>query len=323
MFILDETVLEPGDILLSSEKSVVSKTVRKFTNSDFSHAMLYVGNGSYIHSDQKGVHANNIQRSLFHLQKNIKILRVKKNNCVAKACEFSRTQIGKEYALKDAIKTKNPIVNKSANNKQFCSRLVAQAYEYAGLQLVGDSGFCTPQELDDSEHTFTIENGLREATEKEIEFSETESPLEKQTKITNSILKNVRTLTGQDIQTLTEISLFMEANPEYDQEITEIFVSSGYLVMWQHERNANEWRYEGEKFLKIPVSRGELINRAKTELSSAHDRLALYKNNLEQFYYMKEVTKLEYASIHFELYKNLVEQTLDNINAAEFVIECT
>lgn len=59
MRVLDENILSPGDIVLTSAPSKASRMIRRASRSNFSHAMLYVASGSVIHSNLDGVHAEN------------------------------------------------------------------------------------------------------------------------------------------------------------------------------------------------------------------------------------------------------------------------
>lgn len=66
MYIIDINKLKIGDILLTKDKNPVSKVIRAFTWSGYSHAMIYVGNYSFIHSlTDGGVKAQNIEREFF------------------------------------------------------------------------------------------------------------------------------------------------------------------------------------------------------------------------------------------------------------------
>ncbi|MEM5496577.1 YiiX/YebB-like N1pC/P60 family cysteine hydrolase [Paraglaciecola mesophila] len=322
MYLIPIEELKKGDILLTSENSAISKVVRKSTKSDFSHAMLYVGNGSYIHSDAKGVHSGNLQRLLFDSADNVTVLRSECNSEVIDlACRFARSKIGTKYSVKSAINAKLRTSKKENENRQFCSRLVAQAYEYAGLMLVKDSSFCTPQEILNSKSTYQISCKVRKATDAEVNFASSENPLERQSAITNEILLKVRAVSKEDIQTLDQITQYVITHPEHDEEISKIYKESGYLTMWEYEVQKNAWRYDGELFLNLPLSDNELIEMAKLEKSSAKETLSRYKINLEQYFYINEVHKLEYSRVQFELYKKLVENTLDNINAVDYVLE--
>lgn len=324
MYIIPISELEKGDILLTSENSATSKVVRKSTGSDFSHAILYVGFGSYIHSDANGVHSANLQRLLFESPENVTVLRVRcDQETVNQACNFARSKIGTTYSVKSAVNAKLKASKKENENRQFCSRLVAQAYEYAGIKLVDTASFCTPQEILESLSIQEVLGKVRKATNEEISFANSENPIEKQSYITNEILSKVRKLTKKDIQTLEQITLYVIENPVHDQQISKIYRDSGYLTMWEYETTKNAWRYDGQTFINLPLPIDKLIEMAKFEKNSAQERLALYKGSLEQYFYINEIHKLEYSSIHYDLYKKLVENTLDNINAADYVLENT
>lgn len=324
LYIIPISELEKGDILLTSENSATSKAVRKSTGSNFSHAILYVGSGSYIHSDANGVHSGNLQRLLFDASENVTVLRVKcDQETINQACIFARSKIGTTYSVRSAVNAKLKASKRKNENRQFCSRLVAQAYEYAGVKLVDDASFCTPQEILESQSIQEVPGKVRKATDEEIKFANSENPIEKQSNITNEILSKVRKLTKKDIQSLEQITQYVIENPVHDQQISKIYRDSGYLTMWEYEITKNAWRYDGRVFLNLPLPINELIEMAKFEKDSAQERLGLYKHNLEQYFYINEIHKLEYSSIHFDLYKKLVENTLDNINAAEYVLENT
>lgn len=324
MYLIEIDKLQAGDIFLTTQKHIVSKAIKKFTSSDFSHAMLHVGDGSYIHSDGDGVHAGNVQRLLFDDMKYIQVLRLKEDidrKIIDAACAFARNEVGKQYSVKDAINTKNPLSKKSETNRQFCSRLVAQSFESAGLKLVENSSYCAPQELDDSEFTVRISNCVRNATDAEIEFANTENPLDKQTNITNSIFTKARGITGKDIQTFDQLSDYLLENKQYDGQITNIIKESGYLLMWQHEVNANPWRYNQSLFMSLPVPRENLHEIATAELKSAINTKQRYVVMYEQYMMMWQSTQLQYAAIHIMLYQKLIELTALRISNSSYVIE--
>ena len=326
MYIIDINKLQAGDIFLTTQKHVVSKAIKAFTSSDFSHAMLYVGDGGYIHSDGDGVHAGNVQRLLFKHKEYVQVLRLREDidrSLINNACAFARREIGKQYSIKDAINTKNPLSKITNTNRQFCSRLVAQSFESVSLKLVDNSSYCAPQELDDSDLTFRIYGCVREVKEAELEFANTENPLEKQTNIINKIIAKVRTITQQDIQTFEQLSHYLYKNSEHDRAVTNIIKESGYLFMWQHEINANPWRYSVELFMSLPVSKEKLKEIANTEFDSAVNTRKRYIFMLEQFMNIWRVTKLEYALINITLYQNLVELTNQRINISSYVKEKT
>ena len=137
---LNEEVLVVGDIILTTTNKVDSKAIRKFTKSDISHAMVYVDPCSVMDATGEGVHARNTQRMFFPEDCAIHVLRPKSPLSKRESdiiCNFVRSHVGTEYSKREAAATLvTGLRNWSA--KQFCSRLVAQAYATAGRYLVPD-----------------------------------------------------------------------------------------------------------------------------------------------------------------------------------------
>ena len=234
---------------------------------------------------------------------------------------FARGKIGTRYSVKSALNTRLRLSKNENENRQFCSRLVAQAYSYAGAELVGTSSFCSPQDILESKFVREISGVTRQASAEEIRLANSENPIERHSRMTNRILSKVRGITGQDIQSLTQVTQHVIDNPQHDKKISNIYKESGYLTMWTDEIKKNQWRYDGQKFINISLPKNTLIEQAKLERESAIEILEHYKINLEIYAGIYEVHSLEYSRIHFELYKNLVEITLNRLNAAEFVLK--
>ena len=310
MYILDKSKLKEGDILLTTQKHIVSKVIRTFTDSDFSHAMLHVGGGSYIHSDGKGVHAGNLDRLLFKKPEYVKVLRISDSTFKKHkedACLYARREVGKEYSVRDAIKTKNPLSKKAESNRQFCSRLVAQSYADAGLQLVKNPLYCAPQELDDSPYTEEVLNCVRKATEEEIIFANSENPLEKQANITNAILKEFRVATGSDAQTFEQLLKVVFDNPNYDQVASDILKKSDYLILWQNDIKKNPWRYNYDYFMSISSSKEEINEIANRELERATNSKKRFVRQYEQHMILFRQKNLQYIALQIMLYQKLIE----------------
>jgi hypothetical protein len=322
MFILDINKLEAGDIFLTTKNQKISKAIRLATSSDYSHAILYVGDSSYIHSDGKGVHSGNIQRLLFDSEYQVTVLRIKSDinrEQINNACLFARIEVGKQYSVKDAINTMNPLSKKGDSNRQFCSRLVAQSFESVGLKLVENSSYCTPHEIESSPLTRQIENYLREASDAEVQFAESENPIERQSLITNQIFTKNRKLTRQDIQTFDQLINFLINNRLFDSKITQIIQVSGYLLIWQHEVNANPWRYDAVLFMSIPLSQDKLRELAQSEIESAEKMKKRFDFIYQQFMDVWQVYRLRYAAIHISLYQKLLELSDLRISVAKYV----
>lgn len=324
MYILEVSKLKKGDIILTAEKTKTSIGIRISTLSDFSHAILYVGDHSYIHSDLNGVHSGNTQRLLFEKKDYATVLRCDlSDEKIEELCAYARTQIGKAYSVKEAVKTKLPLKKKKIDNRQFCSRLVAQAYDYANIPLVKNTNYCSPKDLMDSDLTFEVLDSVREAIQEEIDLSNTYNPLEKQSAITNNIFQKVRELTKQDIQTDEDILKLLISHPEYDIQITRILEQSGYLSLYEEEMNINKWRYDASTFMSLNSDPKILFTKALSELDvldSLHQRYA-YMYAVYQELYSK--FPLQYIQVHVNLYSNLLKMLDLQLNTAQEVILAT
>jgi hypothetical protein len=236
---------------------------------------------------------------------------------------FARSQIGKSYSVKEAMRTKIPLYKGEIMNRQFCSRLVAQSYEFSGIKLVNNSDYCTPKDLQKSALTKAVLGCLRVAEEHEIEFASSLSPIQRQTEITNAILAAVRKLTDRDIQSFEDLDQFVIDNPAYDIEITDIVKNSGYLSMFDHEITQNPWRFDGEILLSLNYERSYKRERAKFELESAVNQVNLYSHNYLMCQNIRGRFALRYFEMKMDLYKKLINLMNQRIDAANYVIANT
>lgn len=325
MFILEANNLLPGDIILTAQDELVSKAVRKATSSQFSHAMLYVADHSCIHSDADGVHSVNTQRELFADEGHAAVFRLRRldPSAVERACMYARTQVGKQYSVPEVVKSRFRRAGDKLDesNRQFCSRLVAQAYAYAGVQLVPNPDYCYPVDFASSPLLHAVPNALRQATSGEIRFADSESPIERQTRATNFILQQMRKLSGLDIQTFEQLPPFLIANPQHDGAVCEIVKASGYLDFWKEDVLRNPWRYDAAEFLKLPVSDGERAQAAHRELPAAEQHLQQFTFMYRQYMKLWQQAKLHYFAVELQLYMNLMEVTKRRIEAAKQIID--
>lgn len=271
-YILDTAFLEKGDIILTSVGELPSAGIRKITKSDYSHAILYVGGSSYIHSDLKGVHAGNPQRLLFDFPDRATVLRLShldKDVVVENAIMYARRMVGTQYSKKEAAGSLVPKLRSDLKNRQFCSRLVAQAFDQAGVGLVANPAYCTPQDIHKSQLLVEVQNCVRKASPEECKFAEKPNPLNIQTQITNQLFSDIRKLSGKDIQQHEQIAQYAVDHPEHDAAIVNAFRTSGYLDIWKMDVEINPWRYDLEPFLSRNLPTEELLNSAQVEIQSA------------------------------------------------------
>jgi hypothetical protein len=103
-----------------------------------------------IDATAEGVHSSNIQRIFFEDESVVVVLRPRislDDETIRKITDFARAATGTEYSKREAIAVVARTMRSVRSRKQFCSRLAAQAYAFAGIDLVPDADFCSPEDL--------------------------------------------------------------------------------------------------------------------------------------------------------------------------------
>ena len=310
MYVFDIDKLRLGDIILIRSNSRISQMVRRLTQSKYSHAILYVEICSVIDSDGYGVQSNNLQRRLIEKEDDAVVLRIKdeiSTGILDKVEEFARRKIGTEYSTEEA---KVAMINKELEakepNRQFCTRFIAQSYKYAGIELVENPDYCVPEELLNSNKLMIVDNVLRKASKKEIEFANSENPLEKQHEIHNSIFQRARELSGKDVQTFEDINEVLVSMGEIDSDLTDFVKKSGFLTMMEEDVEKNPWHYDADKMIEHYKNPEAIVNTAMffaTEESKIRERLNISICSLIQ---LDKIFPREYFKMEIELYRKLI-----------------
>lgn len=251
-FVFDSSIMLPGDIILMSSKTIQSKVIQWKTGSDYSHAALYLGDKSLIDATSKGVHTSNTQRYSFDTINRIILLRANLDEvAIESICNFARSKYLTQYTKTDAIKAGlNFVVSRI--DKQFCSRLVAEAYHDSGVNIVANPSFATPQDIHISELLNEVPGVLKALTADELaafkNFQETTDYTKKQTEITHNLMNKVRNVFPK-VQTIDDIMMHLANTPErdlkkVDGKIANCLRTCGYLDMWRWDLKVSPWRYD-------------------------------------------------------------------------------
>ncbi|WP_411381767.1 YiiX/YebB-like N1pC/P60 family cysteine hydrolase [Pseudomonas sp. MPB26] len=161
-------LIQLGDIVLTATPEPMSKTIRKAIGADISHAMICVGRSSVIDSTGDGVHARNLELLILepgcagHVLRPAVLLTTDRLHSVITS---ARAAVGTRYTKIGAANS--VLAGFVAGRRQFCSRLVAQAYHRAGANLVPDADFCHPRELLTSTALVEVPNMLRDLNAEE------------------------------------------------------------------------------------------------------------------------------------------------------------
>ncbi|WP_066098230.1 hypothetical protein [Xanthomonas massiliensis] len=127
LYTYDIPTLQAGDILLSTTEQKPSKFIRKMTQSDYSHAMLYVHN-TIVHAEGDGVFTTNPQRRMFPAGAST-VLRLRESAGVNfdQICRFAVSCAGGLYSVPEAMLAAllQNTGTAALSPAQYCSRLVA------------------------------------------------------------------------------------------------------------------------------------------------------------------------------------------------------
>lgn len=243
---LNDAVLLPGDIVLTTTTAAISRAIRIATRSDISHAMVCVDYCSVIDATGEGGHARNTQRLFLEDACAVHVLRLRSGISPAQlsaVITYMRGHVGTQYATAEAL-----LVGLGGapqwSAKQFCSRLVAQAYESAGIRLVADPNFCSPADLKDSPLLVVVPDATELVSEQEVsDWLELDDVPQRMRSAINAVLDGAREK-DPTIQTFDELHRFLVFNPEHDAHFCRLLEESGYLSVWQIERDRNPWQYD-------------------------------------------------------------------------------
>jgi len=143
-YILNHSKLKEGDVILTKSANSTSLRIQKSAGSLFSHAIMFMGNHSFIESNIGGTNFFSTQRFYFANKEDVSLWRLKKPNAelVRKVVEAAKAFSFRGYDLRAVIsleaKTNNvsePIALAEWNKNLFCSQLIGVSYHLAGLDL--------------------------------------------------------------------------------------------------------------------------------------------------------------------------------------------
>ncbi|KAA0696102.1 hypothetical protein DT594_01710 [Halopseudomonas laoshanensis] len=238
-------LIQLGDIVLTTTPDPMSQTIRKVIGADISHAMICVGRSSVIDSTGDGVHARNLVRLILEPGCAGYVLRPVKHlttDQLDTAISFARAAVGTRYTSVGAAKS--VLAGFGSGRRQFCSRLVAQAYRQAGVKLVSDADFCHPGELLKSSALFEVSNVLRYLSAEEEAFSREDiDNVQAMRDATNLLLREARKLSSE-IESLNDIDAYLVEHQEADAYLVQALRTSKYLDLWEDEFKRNAWQYD-------------------------------------------------------------------------------
>ncbi|WP_417585677.1 YiiX/YebB-like N1pC/P60 family cysteine hydrolase [Nitrincola sp.] len=316
-FLLDISQLEHGDIILESGNTkLISGAIKKATDSEYSHAMVYTGY-SMIHATTKGgVFSKNPQRLLVDKSKALKVLRLRGGLTQpqkAAVCGEAGALVGSLYGKREALGAiRKKKRNEAQNRRQFCSRLVAQCYDKAGIKLVKNVDYCAPEDFNTSSMLYEVTSAVREASAQDIALMGKEDPNlvnQKETfkwlnKARNALKKN-----GIEIQTINDVIKALLVDGRHDKTICKFVNATKYLTLYNIDRDANPHRYSASIFAAEAINSQDFHSFIRDEVTLNEREISRHSFNLQACRTNYEPSNLEFILLHIELYCNLLQET--------------
>lgn len=318
MKIINSEVLEKGDIILTTTNEKLSDVIKIATNSDISHAMLYVSRGSVMDSTSNGVHSKNIEKIFYEDNCSIYVLRLINpisDFMTDKVIDFVRASTGTPYSMKEAALSAKEINNSSGSEKMFCSRLIARAYSSVGIDLYQNPNFCTPENLKNSNLLRQVENFSLQISEKEIEhiilFGDDTKGM---SEVTNKLLASVRKISPKilSVNDIIEVSIKFQKS---DSKLADAYKASGYLDYWKTQEEKYPWRYDISEMFAVH-ERLRNTGGLNSLVRYCNDALIDNEKGVFDHWYRNAVTAAslyqkyprEVLKLELQLYKNLCDQ---------------
>ena len=318
-YILNLEVLKPGDIILEHGYKPHSLVIMKVTRSHYSHAMLYEGSTIIEATSSGGVFSKVPNRFAVVNQNDLKVLRLEKEispQDIENITITARTLTGSSYDKSEAVKVgrkKKPAQKKS--NGQFCSRLVAQCYNKAGIKLVESINYCSPADLEKSPLLSEVENAVKEASEAELAHALAPSIHTQHLKSSVKWVKAAKKIlkkSGVEAETINDIysATLNLRNSKVDKLILKEIKASGHYDFYLEDKNANPYRYDITKFAeKI----GNDINTINSEIHKETSIVKVQSINLRNFKEYFEFYPSRLMAAELDLYTGILNITNERL----------
>ena len=316
LYVIDCSLLKKGDIILERRNNRKDSLIEKQTGFKYTHAMLYVG-GTLIEAEGLGVQSSNPQRHIYDYEDDFVVLRpsnaTKKQ--IESACMYARSLVGTEFSNLAARASLQGKVLEP--HKQYCSRLVAEAYESANYKIVSSPSSCKPSDIFESSSLKKITNLWRVATDEDLGIvdskgimSSSESEINAETNYqadnTGDLLKQIRECVNDDkVQSLSDIIEYIIENQHFDDRIATIIENSDYFVQWERYKKEKPEEFDCNLFIQKYGDKS--VYAAHSLLYSMNEPLRIWEINLNIYDKLYNSYQLETFRVFKELYEHLIE----------------
>jgi hypothetical protein len=310
--------VKPGDILFTARPGKISKTIRVTTDGVVSHAMICVQHGSFIDSTSSGVQARNLQRELFEDNEKAFQFRLKNppdRKVLEQIVDYARSEIGARYSISEAARSV-AAVRRPRSRRQFCSRLVARVYKMAGIELVSDADYCSPEDLRLSPLLKELPVEFEPVSAEELAWtSGRPNPIQAMHDAQSAVLDAARSV-DPEVENFNDLYGLLVRRPEADQVIAAALESSGYLDIWKMEVEGHPWRYSNGLMDLLSASPEAVRDYCIDTVKEAYSGGIRFAINLVQLQALQQQHPRESFRLEIALYETLVSNDQSRREAA-------
>ncbi|HID7483103.1 YiiX/YebB-like N1pC/P60 family cysteine hydrolase [Morganella morganii] len=324
-YVLELDMLKTGDIILERGNTKYSPVISATTGGHYSHAMIYIEDSIIEATSDGGVFSRVPNRFFVPNEEDLMVLRYEDtipNLAMNTLVLFTRDLVGSDYSFTEAMKV--PLYSKSKGSnefsgKQFCSRLVAQTYNFIGIKLVDNYLYCSPNDFLKNTKLVQVKNAVKLASKEELKHASSGELHPKHMKCSVQWCREAKKIFRKngidDVQSISDIvkKVTVINNKKIDKLINNKLKESGYLSNYKDDISLNIYRYNIELFLEKYSSTTNKDYFLNSEVSKEKFLIKRYIMCLKSYkeLHSRNSTKTLYSLI--TLYNNLLSIIKDRL----------
>lgn len=219
--------------------------------------------------------------------------------------DYARAEVGARYSTSEAMRSVIA-VRRPRSRRQFCSRLVARVYKLAGIELVPDADYCSPEDLRLSSLLKELPIEFEPVAAEELAWmSNGPNPIQAMHDAQNAVLDAARSV-DPAVENFNDLYELLVKRPEADQVIAAALRSSGYLDIWKMEVERHPWRYAHGLMDRLAASPEDISEYCLGTVKEAYSGGFRFAINLVQLQALQEQYPRESFRLEIALYETLV-----------------
>lgn len=267
-FVFNTASLHPGDILLMNtyHESQRERMERACGSCIYDHTAIYLGDAYLMEANGLGVVMNHIFSRGFKNEGDACVMRMKQISpvLIEHIVYNARTFMGMGFRGDEAetVPKYKDTNQEDTSNRTFCSRMVAQCYNQAGIKLFPNPAYCSPDDFLSCDQLYKVDNPLQPFTsemERTVMSRQVERDTFENATFWSKKLKDFSKLYGEDVQTPSQLLAVAARHTDKDEEALKL-ISSNKLYQPVEDRKTNTpWIDNDDDFFNHFVSTGDQL----------------------------------------------------------------